>query len=406
MEANAEIVQVFGPPPDGLDVTESSVSQNNAAVITLAVLASAAVALRLMARFLQGHQLRPDDWAVIVSLLLVGATVGLSILGGSYGAGKHVWSFTLPELKPIFKILYIYTFVYGTACAATKISILLFYQRIFVSQILSFKISLILGYFLSVTYPIVIWATMGNACKPLPFYWNQFIGARGTCIDLNAFYLALGIINMLTDVIVLIIPIPQILKLQMSGRKKLAVCSIMLLGSFVCVASVVRIRYLHKLSNAADVTWMMGPVFVWSAIEPSVAIASACLPHLAPLRQLVRHKISSTQRSGRQSEPSSGSAPWRSGQSGTGRSSQKGTGVLFTYGGSKFNFGSGNGRVKLDETDDEIGLTSRVTAGNGSGKSTSAASGSEENVNGRSIVVQSSFAQESRVRPQGPGHVS
>ncbi|KAJ0163096.1 hypothetical protein CTA2_3529 [Colletotrichum tanaceti] len=396
MESNADVVLMFGPPPDGLDISESSVTRNNAAVIVLAVLASLAVVLRLMARSLQGQTLKADDWVIIASLLLVGATIGLSIAGGAQGAGNHVWSFTPLGLTRVFKILYAYTFVYGSACAATKISILLFYQRIFVSNIPSFKISLVFGYFLSVTYPVVIWATMGNACKPLPFYWNQFVGGRGTCLDLNTFYMALGIINMMNDIIVLVIPIPQILKLQMSRRRKLAVCSIMLLGSFVCVASAVRIWYLDRFSKAQDVTWTMGTVFIWSAIEPSVAIVSACLAHLAPLRQLVRDKMSWTRRSA-QSGPLSNSAPWGSGKAAGNSSSQKGSGALFTYGGSRFSFGGGDGMLKLEGSDDEIGLTNRITGGRGGdGIPTAADSGSEDNnVNGQSIVIQSSFVQES-----------
>ncbi|KAK1676801.1 hypothetical protein BDP55DRAFT_608412 [Colletotrichum godetiae] len=426
MELDPNIVAIFGPPPDDLDISESSVTRNNAAVIILAVLASVAVVLRLMARFLQGHSLKADDWAILASLLLVGATVGLSIAGGAYGAGNHVWSFTPLNLTQVFKvtspspssnviitpkpqILYAYTFIYGTACAATKISILLFYQRIFLLSTASspsFKISLTLGYVLSIAYPIIIWATMANACSPISFYWNQFVGEQGKCIDINTFYLALAIINMVNDVIVLLIPIPQILKLQMSGRKKAAVCSIMLLGSFVCVASIVRITYLSTFSHALDITWQMGPVFIWSAIEPSIAIVSACLPHLAPLRRLVHHKISSSL--GRSSSggggagggPSSNSVPWRS-KSGTGggknSGSQKGSGAMFTYGGSRFNFGGGgDGKMKLGgDSDDEIGLTNRITAGSSGVKNLSAGSGSEENINGGSIIVQSSFIQES-----------
>nr|XP_036586768.1 pth11-like integral membrane protein [Colletotrichum truncatum]KAF6797325.1 pth11-like integral membrane protein [Colletotrichum truncatum] len=400
MEPNGDIVEVFGPPPDGLDIFESSVAQNNAAVIILAVLASAAVGLRILARCLQGSSLKADDWTIIISLLLVGATVALSIAGGIYGAGNHIWSFTLPGVTQIFKILYAYTFVYGTACAAIKISILLFYQRIFVSRAASFKLSILFGYFLSISYPIIIWGTMGTACKPLSFYWNQFIGTKGKCIDLNTFYLALGIINMLNDVIILLIPIPQILKLQMSGRKKFAVCTIMLLGSFVCVASVVRIWFLHKLSIAIDITFAMGNVFIWSALEPSVAIVSACLPHLAPLSHLVRRKISSKNRSNGHSAPLPDRAPWRSGRSGAEDRSQTGAGALFTYGGSRFAFGnSKDGRAKLGEVDDEIGLTNRIPVGDVVVKSMSAASGSDENINSRSVVVQSSFTQEStRVR--------
>ncbi|KAJ0327643.1 hypothetical protein COL5a_005612 [Colletotrichum fioriniae] len=411
MEPDPNIVAIFGPPPDGLDISESSVARNDAAVIVLAVLASVAVVLRLMARFLQGHSLRADDWTILLSLLLVGATVGLSIAGGAYGAGNHIWSFTPLDLTQVFKILYAYTFIYGTACAATKISILLFYQRIFLLSTASspsFKFSLVAGYVLSIAYPIIIWATMANACRPLSFYWNQFVGEEGKCIDINTFYLALAIINMVNDVIVLLIPIPQILKLQMSGRKKAAVCSIMLLGSFVCVASIVRITHLSTFSRALDITWQMGPVFIWSAIEPSIAIVSACLPHLAPLRRLVRHKISSSLghssgNAGGGGRPSSNSAPWRlkskqSTSAGKNSSSQKGTGgAMFTYGGSRFNFGGGGGaEVKLGgESDDEIGLTNRITVRSGGVKNLSTGSGSEENINGGSIVVQSSFIQES-----------
>ncbi|KAK1448259.1 hypothetical protein CCUS01_11842 [Colletotrichum cuscutae] len=423
MEPDPNIIAIFGPPPDDLDISESSVARNNAAVIILAVLASVAVVLRLMARFLQGHSLKADDWTILLSLahdvnnissqLLVGATVGLSIAGGAYGAGNHVWSFTPQDLTQVFKILYAYTFIYGTACAATKISILLFYQRIFLlstASSSSFKFSLIAGYVLSIAYPIIIWATMANACRPLSFYWNQFVGEQGKCIDINSFYLALAIINMVNDIIVLLIPIPQILKLQMSGRKKAAVCSIMLLGSFVCVASIVRITHLSTFSRALDITWQMGPVFIWSAIEPSIAIVSACFPHLAPLRRLVRHKISSSlgHSSGNAGGegPSSNSAPWRlkskqSASGGKNSSSQNGTGALFTYGGSRFNFGGGGGDGKLGgESDDEIGLTNRITAGSGRVKNLSTGSGSEENINGGSIVVQSSFIQESMRNPR------
>ncbi|KXH34426.1 hypothetical protein CSIM01_00337 [Colletotrichum simmondsii] len=421
MEPDPNIVAIFGPPPDDLDISESSVAGNNAAVIILVVLSSVAVVLRLMARFLQGHSLKADDWTILLSLaqdvndissqLLVGATVGLSIAGGAYGAGNHVWSFTPQDLTQVFKILYAYTFIYGTACAATKISILLFYQRIFLlstASSSSFKVSLVAGYILSVAYPIIIWATMANACRPLSFYWNQFVGEQGKCIDINTFYLALAIINMVNDVIVLLIPIPQILNLQMSGRKKAAVCSIMLLGSFVCVASIVRITHLSTFSRALDITWQMGPVFIWSAIEPSIAIVSACLPHFAPLRRLVRHKISSSLghssgNAGGGGGPSSNSAPWRlkskqSASAGKNSSSQNGTGALFTYGGSRFNFGGGGADGKMNlggESDDEIGLTNRITAGSGGVKNLSTGSGSEENINSGSIVVQSSFIQES-----------
>jgi hypothetical protein len=93
-----------------------------------------------------------------------------------------------------------------------------------------FRTSIIFGYFLSISYPIVVWVTMGNACRPIEHFWTQFSGTEGKCIDINKFFLALGIINMINDFYVLLIPIPQIFQLQMSMRKRLGITSIMMLG--------------------------------------------------------------------------------------------------------------------------------------------------------------------------------
>lgn len=74
---------------------------------------------------------------------------------------------------------------------------------------------------------------MGNCCRPVSFYWTQFSGTKGECIDVKTFFLALGIINMLNDIIILAVGFPPVLKLQMSNRKKAAVCGILLLGSLL-----------------------------------------------------------------------------------------------------------------------------------------------------------------------------
>lgn len=73
---------------------------------------------------------------------------------------------------------------------------------------------------------------MATACQPTTYFWKQFTGVAGTCpVDISSFFLALGIINMINDVLVLLIPIPQIWKLQMSVQKRLGVIGIMTLGS-------------------------------------------------------------------------------------------------------------------------------------------------------------------------------
>ena len=61
----------------------------------------------------------------------------------------------------------------------------------------------------------------------------------------------------------------------------------MLVGGFlilrsVCIASIVRVPYIARLS-LVDQTWSDIDAFIWSVAELSLAIVSACLPTFRPL---------------------------------------------------------------------------------------------------------------------------
>lgn len=158
-----------------------------------------------------------------------------------------------------------------------------------------FTIMFWVAFFLVGVYPLIMWIVMATACRPVSFFWRQYAGATdGSCIQVLDFFLAFGIVNMIVDVFILIVPIPLIMRLQMNTRKKISVSGIMLLGSLVCVASIVRIRYLFLLTTAVDVSWTLGPAFAWSSLEPSIAMISACLPTFAPLFRSLRNKESNS----------------------------------------------------------------------------------------------------------------
>ncbi|EWG38386.1 hypothetical protein FVEG_01609 [Fusarium verticillioides 7600] len=293
-QIDPRIIAIAGPLPTGVDLTANTAASDRAAIISVLILALTAIAFRFTARHIQQTRIHWDDWVIIISMALVGGTAGLAIAGGHYGAGKHIWAVDLGSLQQIYKILFGYTFLYSASCAVIKISTLLFYSRIFLSTELLFSLSMRFGYFLSISCPIVVWVTMGNICRPLDHFWTQFAGTKGTCIDINTFFLALGIINTINDFYILLTPIQHIFRLQISLRNRVGIAGILMLGGFVCAASAVRIHFLIELSKTKDVTRAMGPVFIWSDLEPCIAIVSAYLPHLAPLRHIVWDKISST----------------------------------------------------------------------------------------------------------------
>lgn len=95
---------------------------------------------------------------------------------------------------------------------------------------------------------------------------------------------------------------------------------------------------MNVFSSAIDVTWYMGPVCVWSAVEPSIGILSACLPNMRPLFTFVRTKVSSSARSAGQSRTTS-------------------TPGLVTWGGSGGPSSKGAKGLQRLEDEDELRLT-------------------------------------------------
>lgn len=71
----------------------------------------------------------------------------------------------------------------------------------------------------------------------LAFFWDRTIPG-GPCINMMAFFRFANIANLLTDILILAMPIPIVWSLQLDRHKKIGVCGLFLLGGFVCIASI------------------------------------------------------------------------------------------------------------------------------------------------------------------------
>ncbi|KAM0551201.1 hypothetical protein ACHAPJ_008543 [Fusarium lateritium] len=230
MEIDPRVIAIYGPLPDGIDLSDNDEIKNDAVVLALLFVAALFLVGRLAIRTQQGPGLSLDDYAIVVSWLFVAATAGMVVAVGRAGAGKHVWSLTIDQLVETTKLLYVYSYIFCTAVFTTKISILLFYRRVFSRGGLSFKLSFWFGTFLVGAYPVTFMFTMGFCCTPLSHYWTQMEGTEGACIDVSQFFVILAVVNLVTNFLVLFIPVPEVLKLHMSREKKAAVCGILALG--------------------------------------------------------------------------------------------------------------------------------------------------------------------------------
>ena len=125
------------------------------------------------------------------------------------------------------QVLYVYENFYAPAIATTKLSVLLFYNRIF--SIPKFRIVLyVLGATVAAWW-IAMQFTVIFECTPIDFSWDQR-GGHGHCINLDKFFLGQAIPNIVTDIVLLSIPLPMIWHLQLPRSQKMALSGVFLLG--------------------------------------------------------------------------------------------------------------------------------------------------------------------------------
>lgn len=125
----------------------------------------------------------------------------------------------------------------------------------------------------------------------------------GYCLDQNQLIYASASLNIFFDILTIILPVPRLLSLSIPGRKKLAVVATFLIGLFVTLCSIIRLRYLAAFGSASNITWLYNPIGIWSNVEINLGVVCACMPALAGLMQriyiMITGKELTTMRSGR-----------------------------------------------------------------------------------------------------------
>lgn len=154
-----------------------------------------------------------------------------------------------------------------------KISILLFYIRIF-----SFRNFRILAYIVGgivISHGIGVFFAAIFQCSPITYTWDKTI-IGGSCFDQEAFYRYVSPPNIVTDVLILVMPLPYVWKLQTQVEQKVALTGVFLLGSLwvsplrdICdqndpdlddrgtVASIFRMTIFFQESAMTDPTCML-----------------------------------------------------------------------------------------------------------------------------------------------------
>ncbi|KAL8897016.1 MAG: hypothetical protein Q9207_007425 [Kuettlingeria erythrocarpa] len=202
--------------------------------LVMVILAGLVVLGRLAARWAnKGYGY--DDYAIIVSLvfsIVLTATINLAIVNGY---GRHKSSLKKSELSAALMYFYIAQVVYKIVVGFNKISILMLYLRIFTSKPFRLACYITLGIVTAFTVGSTI-ATIAQ-CIPIAASWDKSV-KDATCTDKAAFWYAFVIINIITDAIILFLPVRQVLQLHLDRREKIGLLALFSLGALSVITPI------------------------------------------------------------------------------------------------------------------------------------------------------------------------
>lgn len=117
--------------------------------------------------------------------------------------------------------------LYAVETGFTKVSLILFYLKL--SPQKRWKWSVYGAFFLVVGYNTAIFFAVIFGCRPIQKHWT--VGIEGTCINRPALYIATAGLGILSDLVLLVLPMPMILRLQMPSRQKAGLVLLFTIGS-------------------------------------------------------------------------------------------------------------------------------------------------------------------------------
>ncbi|KAL4757703.1 CFEM domain-containing protein [Aspergillus foveolatus] len=312
------------------------------------IVAIVSVILRGTYRILAG-QLGLDDYTICAALLVAAAICGVGFPLKDHGLGKNIWTVPFSDISETLKLFFIEEVLYTICTALIKLSMLFLYLRLFPNALLRKAVFVSLA--ITSLWAIGSFLAQVLSCKPISYYWNQWDGEHeGRCTSHNALLLAHSIINIFLDILVIALPMPVLVKLQMSIEKRVGMCLMFAVGLVVTIISILRLVETVGFNDTTNPTKDFVPVGVWSLLEIDVGIMCSCMPGI---RALTKRLYSTLFKNG--SQPSSGyrygSRQSKPGSGGSGSGSAHRVQSPFKSGSSNSNAGGGGQFIRLEEVD-------------------------------------------------------
>ena len=209
-------------------------------------------------------------------------------------------------------------FLYPVAIALPKLAILFLYHRLF-CRMLCRRTTQVTGVIIILTW-LTSFLLAAFICHPFDYEWNfavEDVPGSG-CGDVDLAQVVISFPNILTDILILIIPIRSLWRLQVPTAKKVGLLltfgsgclyvrsfhAIVVFGVYnrltietgsgtiTGIIRVVAFFIYEKEADESDAysTFLSNGLITWTIVEPSVYLIAATLPFMRPLLRRISDK--------------------------------------------------------------------------------------------------------------------
>ncbi|KAL5378295.1 hypothetical protein DPSP01_009227 [Paraphaeosphaeria sporulosa] len=228
---------------------------------------------------------------MLIAMALSITTTGLFIKVVTLGLGRHFdlsgLAFPLANMPAFFKYVYVYAILIIFAYSFIKLSIGFFLLRLadrtrwrtFLIATLVFLVAFTIGSTMAIifqcipvraAYDLSLKPPLGNAkCYPISIFKN--IGVFNSSV------------NIATDLLFALLPIPIVWKLQVNVQTKLGLSFCMALGLLATATAIYKTPMQYHFFDEMDFTGNGSWYYIWQQVEMNVGITAANLPTLKPL---------------------------------------------------------------------------------------------------------------------------
>ncbi|KAF2445758.1 hypothetical protein P171DRAFT_520501 [Karstenula rhodostoma CBS 690.94] len=245
--------------------------------IVSGALALLAIIMRSTVAFFSEHWRWDDVCALAAWFFSIPLTV-LQLITPGLGLGKDTWTVETWKIIRVLQMIYASQAGYFITIGFTKLTFLFFFLYIFPTTGVRTTVFILMG--ITVLHSLGFELALIFSCLPIKAVWTGWMREEpfDYCMNQNAFIYAAAGTNIAIDLGILAVPIPQLLKLKLSLRRKFFLICIFSVGFLTMIVSCIRIQTIATYGNSNNPMYDSLEAALYSVLEQNVGIICICMP--------------------------------------------------------------------------------------------------------------------------------